>query len=424
MVPSTATGSDGAAPERPARRILILAPFPPDVDGVHGGTRALAQLIGGLAARHDVALAYLRASDEAPVADALVRCCTHVIEGRRAGSIRSSIFPLGGAAAVTPGLAAGLPLWVAGRRSARFGADVRTLIASWKPDVVQAEFSAMGQYLLDGDRLAARTLVTFHEPGTAAAEERRRTARAFAPFWTFEARRWRRFERALLRRIDAAVAFTSRDAAFLRLLEPTARVEIVSVGVHVPAPAAEPVGGAPRVMFAGNFVHAPNVDAAHFLIDEIAPLLHRGFPSAEVWIVGAGAPRSLARRATPRIHVTGYVPEMADYLERASVVVAPIRRGGGVRVKVLEAMAAGKAVVTTNLGAEGIDAVPGRDFLLADGAASFSDAVAQLLRDPARRGALGRAARARIVASHTGERAAAAYEAVYDRLPAAHLPAG
>lgn len=386
------------------------------MDGVHGGTRAAAQLASELAERNQVGLAYLRASDEPPIPEALARRCTHVIEGWRPGSLRSSLRPVSGVAAVLPGLFAGLPLWVAARRNARFAADVRRLVATWRPDVVQAEFSVMGQYLPHGGADAARTVVIFHEPGTAAAVERERQPGESSLFWRFEAKRWRRFERALLERIDAAVAFTARDAEFLRSLEPQAQVHVLPVGVKLAAHTPEPVGGAPRVLFVGNFAHAPNVDAARFLVDEIQPLLRERFPALELWIIGHGAPSSLKRRTRPGLSVKGYVPDLADYMARASVVVAPLRRGTGVRIKVLEAMAAGKAVVATPLAAEGIDAQPGRHLLLAEDATGFRDAVTLLLNDPGLRAAMGRAARSFIATRHTREQAAGEYEALYDRL--------
>jgi glycosyltransferase involved in cell wall biosynthesis len=409
----------GRAAVRPQRRILIIAPFPPHVNGAHGGARAVAQLIVSLAERHEVALAYLRATDEAPIDATIERSCAHVIEGRRAGSVRSSIRPIGGAGAVIPGLVAGLPLWVAGRRSGPLAAGIRKLIESWRPQLIQAEFSAMGQYLPSGTGTTSRTVVSFHEPGAAAAEERVAQRGPFSMFWRLEARRWRRFERALLRRVDGVVAFTARDAAFLRELHADARTVIVPLSVAVPELAGERVTDPPRILFVGNFVHPPNVDAARFLADEIQPLLRAEFTDLELWIVGPGAPRHLLGRAAEGVVVPGFVPEMADYLARAAVVVAPVRLGSGVRVKVLEAMAAGKPVVTTPLAAEGIDAVAGRDFLVAEGAAGFRDAIALLLRDPARRRAVGDAARGRVAARHSGERTVAALEALYDRLLAA-----
>jgi glycosyltransferase involved in cell wall biosynthesis len=281
---------------------------------------------------------------------------------------------------------------------------------------VQAEFSAMGQYLPPRAPTGPRTLVIFHEPGTAAAEEREKLAGEPSLFWRFEAKRWRRFERGLLQRVDAAVAFSSRDADFLLSLEPAAHVHVLPVGVRVPPPTTDALLGPPRVLFVGNFAHAPNVEAARFLVDEIQPLLRARFPALEVWVIGHGAPISLRRRTQPGISVKGYIPDLADYMARASVVVAPLRSGSGVRVKVLEAMAAGKAIVATPLAAEGIDVEPGRHLLLAHDAAEFCDAITALLNEPARRRELGRAARGLIYARHTRERAAAEYEALYDRL--------
>jgi glycosyltransferase involved in cell wall biosynthesis len=120
-----------------------------------------------------------------------------------------------------------------------------------------------------------------------------------------------------------------------------------------------------------------------------------------------------------RVAVCGRVPDVTPYLDAATVVAAPLRQGGGMRVKVLEALAAGKAVVATPLAVEGLDLAPGREALVAHDAAAFADAVALLVQEPARRARIAGTARA-WAAAHLGwERSAAAYEALYDHLPGA-----
>lgn len=409
--------------DRGGRRILILTPFPPRLDGAHGGARTTARLITSLAVNNRIALAYLRAADEASIDESLSSRVELIVEGRRGGTMRSSIRPLSRAGSTLRGFLGGLPLWVAGRRNAKFAGRVHNVIAEWRPSVVQAEFSAMGQYLPRSDEYDGVSVVTFHEPGIVGATERIADGSLTKPFWIVESRRWRAFESALLRRVDAAVAFTARDAGVLRELERAADVEIIPLGVEL---ATEPFDDKPdatkRLLFVGNFVHPPNIDAAELLAHVIHPALRVRFPSLELWIVGPGAPRRLTGQAG--VKVTGEVPDVAPYLRLATIVVVPLRKGGGMRVKVLEAMAAGKAIVATPLAVEGIDVASGREVVVASEPEEFIAAITELLSDADRRRHLGVAARTLIEADHSPRAAAAAYESLYTRLEKRRTSAG
>jgi len=406
------------------RRILLLAPFPPRLDGTHGGSKTIAQLVVALAARNRVALGYLRAHDEPAIDAELARQCEQVVEGARGGSSASSVrpFTIRSVLAVIRPLLAGLPLWVAGRWSAGFARRVGDLAATWQPDIVQAELSVMGQFVTTAMRRGAPVIVSFHEPAASAATERVAAGGGAAPLWRVEVRRWRRFERELLSRIDAAIVFTRRDADALRSLHASHApgIEIIPLAVAEPDAALQEDAnaGARRIVFVGNFMHPPNADAARFLVDEIFPPLREQFADLELHVVGPGAPSWLVSSAADRIVVTGLVASVAPQLARATVVVAPLRQGGGMRVKVLEAMAAGRAIVATPLAVEGINATDGRELLVANDAPDFRRKIAELLDDPARRTALGRAARARVAAEHSAPGIAAAYESVYSRLAA------
>lgn len=399
------------------RRVLVLAPFPPRLDGRHGGSRAVAQLVVALARRGRVALAYLRAADEPPACPRVAGACERVHEGRRPGVAASSLRPWPRALAVLPRIAEGRPLWVAARWDARFARAVRALAEAWRPEVVQAEFTAMGPYL-DAAGTGARRVVTVHEPGEPAARERVLASTGWErAFWRADARRWERFEGEVLRRADAAVVFTGRDRAAVERLAGGTRVACIPLAVPLPERAADPLGSdPPELLFVGSFVHPPNLDAALYLARDLFPRLRERWPGLRLSLVGAGPPERLRGMAGGGVEVAGWVPDLAPRLDRAAVVVAPLRRGGGMRVKTAEALAAGKAVVGTPLAFEGLDVVSGTHALVATGADALAAAVSRLLGDPARRGAMARAARA-WAAAHLGpDRTAAAYEALHDSL--------
>ncbi|HEV2146731.1 MAG TPA: glycosyltransferase family 4 protein, partial [Longimicrobiaceae bacterium] len=334
------------------------------------------------------------------------------------GIAASSLRPWPRAFAALRGIAAGKPLWVAARWNAPFARSLRRITDEWRPEVVQAEFSAMGQYLGALDGVRARRVVTVHEPAVPVARERVLAARGWErAFWRTDARRWEMFEAGVLRRADAAVAFTGRDRAELERLGTGTPVVRIPLAVSLPEAAADPVGGPrPALLFVGSFVHPPNLDAALHLVCDIFPRLRGRFPGLRLYLVGEGPPGALRKLAGAGIEVTGWVPDLAPHLDRAAVVVAPIRRGGGMRVKVAEALAAGKAVVGTPLAFEGMEVEDGTHALVASGADAFVEAVARLLEEPERRARMGRAAREWALRSLGPDRTAAAYEALYRSL--------
>jgi polysaccharide biosynthesis protein PslH len=163
-------------------------------------------------------------------------------------------------------------------------------------------------------------------------------------------------------------------------------------------------------------MHEPNVDAAVRLARDVFPRLRDAFPDLVLELVGHAVPREVRALAGPGVRVHGDVPDVTPYLERAAVFVAPIRLGGGTRVKVLEALAAGKAVVVTQRAAEGISATPGEHLLLAETDEDLAAAVAELLRNPARRAEIGEAAYSWARENVSWDRSAALLERLYSSL--------
>ena len=161
---------------------------------------------------------------------------------------------------------------------------------------------------------------------------------------------------------------------------------------HPPVKSAEDFRGRTEIMFVGGFPHLPNVDSAIWLATEIMPLVWKEEPTARLLLIGYAPPRQVLALAGPRIEVTGAVPDLAPYFERARLSVAPLRYGAGVKGKVVAALDAGTPVVTTPIGAEGIDLVDGVSALIAQTAEGLAQHIIQLFRDPARCSALAKAA--------------------------------
>ncbi len=141
----------------------------------------------------------------------------------------------------------------------------------------------------------------------------------------------------------------------------------------------------PLVALIANFAYWPKVDAARYLHDEIMPRVQERVPEALLWLVGNDPPCSIRQWASDRVEVTGRVDDVAPYLAAADVVVCPLRIGGGIKVKTIEALRCGKAVVCSSIGAQGLDAEARNAVAIADEPKPFADQVVDLLLDRTRR---------------------------------------
>jgi glycosyltransferase involved in cell wall biosynthesis len=194
------------------------------------------------------------------------------------------------------------------------------------------------------------------------------------------AERTRERERAVYGAADGLVAISEVDAAAMRELAPEVPVGVVSLVQSFSGAVAEPAGRE-EVLFVGNFHHAPNVDAVGHFCESIWPLVRQALPEAHLTLVGTAPPPAVQAHDGDDVTVTGWVPSVEPYLERARVSIAPLRYGAGVKGKIAEAIAAGVPVVTTSIGAEGMGFVDGEHALIADEPAEFAAAIVRLYRD-------------------------------------------
>ncbi|OLD62444.1 MAG: hypothetical protein AUI47_12610 [Acidobacteria bacterium 13_1_40CM_2_68_5] len=210
-----------------------------------------------------------------------------------------------------------------------------------------------------------------------------------------EWRKMRRAEAAVCSRADLTVAVSEGDAALLRAGAPRAAVRTVPTGVDTSYfTPGESRGARPSLVFTGSMDWYPNEDAVRYFLEAVLPRVRREVPDVSFSIVGRRPGAGLVTAAEASgARVTGTVPDVRPYLAQGMVYVVPLRIGGGTRLKIFEALAAGKAVVSTTVGAEGLPLVPGLHFILADDPGDFARAVVALLRDPGRRRALGEAGR-------------------------------
>jgi len=236
-------------------------------------------------------------------------------------------------------------------------------------------------------------LTQLYERMAASAPDPIRRAYTIVQWW-----RMSRFEPAILRAVDRALVCSDLERERLRVWG-VDRALVVPNGVDVERfspegrrPSAE---GAPaRIVFVGALSYAPNREAVRWLLDGILPELRAILPRFELTVVGKGAPGRLFARARPgEVEIAGRVDDVRPFLARADVCAVPMKAGGGTRIKILDSMAAGTPVVSTRVGAEGIDARDGESIVLADEAAAFARAIADLARSPERARSIAAAAR-------------------------------
>jgi glycosyltransferase involved in cell wall biosynthesis len=384
----------------------MVTPFLPSAGAVNAGELVMFRQVQKLAEHHQVTLVSFADGglDNRPAVDALHGFGVDVRVAERPPPTGPQRWRR------RPGLAVrwlrgDRPLQVLDFQSATMQRLIDRVTREVNADLIQVEYSWMGGYRYPA---GMPTVLTEHEIGLIPARETRiRAHQNPQPLLSLRAAadyvRWSRYEVAICRRFSRVQVFTNRDREVLlrHLPELQPRLRVNPFGMDLP-PRADPRAEDPRALvFVGGFIHPPNVDAALWLGREIMPRIRRAEPNCRLWIVGSNPPDDVVALAGEDITVTGRVAAVEPFLARAAVVVAPLRLGGGMRFKVLQAMAMGRPVVTTALGATGIGG-PGRPpLVMASGAADFASAIGELFADPARRRKLGAAARA-CVAQHHG----------------------
>jgi sugar transferase (PEP-CTERM/EpsH1 system associated) len=219
------------------------------------------------------------------------------------------------------------------------------------------------------------------------------------------------------RKADLVLVTSERERQILKGLLPENLIEVVRTGIDIEAfseNCAEQE--APhQVIFTGTMNYYPNTNAVLFFAQQCWPLIRAKVPDASWQIVGRNPPPEVRRLAElPGVTVKGSVPDVRPYLASSAVAIAPLQIGSGTRVKILEAFAMGKAVVSTSIGYQGLGVEPGKHLLLADQPEAFAQAVVELLHNPSMRIALGKAGRSLVEAEYSWEQARTRLQHILD----------
>jgi sugar transferase (PEP-CTERM/EpsH1 system associated) len=311
--------------------------------------------------------------------------------------------------------------------SPAFRQELQSVLRELQPDVVQLEGLEMAAYgtLTTSAAPATRLVYDGHnaeyllQKRIFQADAKRPGRWPGAAYSLLQWKRLQRYEADTCRNVSHVIACSASDAAALQEIAPGVLPIIVPNGVDTELfrPGVVPAMqlGVQAMVFTGKMDFRPNVDAMLWFAQSVLPLIRERSPSAHLYVVGKNPHARLAAlRANPGVTLTGYVEDVRPYVRGAAVYVVPLLTGGGTRLKVLEAMAMAKALVTTALGCEGIDAEPGRDLVVADNPGAFAEQVLALFSDEARAARLGQAARDFVVAHFDWRSVTRQLDVVYD----------
>jgi GT2 family glycosyltransferase/glycosyltransferase involved in cell wall biosynthesis len=302
--------------------------------------------------------------------------------------------------------------------SLAFRAALAQTVRKWKPGVVQLEYTQMAQYAEAA--APAKTILVEHD----VTFDLYRQMLAQGEDWEIRRKfeRWHRFETAAWKRVDAVAVMSQKD----RLMVEGARAECLANGVDLDRfqPCAEPPDAA-RLLFIGSFAHLPNILAVEFFLRDVWPkLAGRGITlhiiagARHQFYLDFHRDRVTIDLARPGIEVEDFVADPRPAYRRATLVVAPLVASAGTNIKVMEAMAMGRVVVSTPAGVNGLDLEPGLDVVVEETGEGLADAIIALLDAPGRRREMERAARSRVERDYDWRVVARRQVALYETLRA------
>ena len=392
-------------------RILLITqivPYPPD----SGPKIKTHNVLRYLAERHQVHLvSFARSAAEESNARELQRYCA----GVTTVPLRRSRFL--DVAYLARSLATGRPFLVDRDDSMAMREAVLRVLRRQRIDAVHADQLSMAQFAVDlpvrlrilDEHNAVWTIVR-----RAAAEEMHGPSRMLAEL---EWRRLRAYEGEMCRRFDLVIVVSNED--YLSLAEAAGAVfpaKVVPIAVDTrELTFAERSSGARHVVSVATMYYPPNVEGVHWFATRVFPMVRREVPGTRLYVVGSRPPGKILRLARPDngVVVTGYLADLQPVLAASAVAVVPVRSGSGMRVKILESFARGIPVVSTTLGAEGIQARAGEHLLVADSPEDFARAVAWVLAEPAGAARMARAARELVESRYEWRTALGGLDEVY-----------
>jgi len=315
-------------------------------------------------------------------------------------------------------LASRLPVAAATDRSAAGRAVVKQALTE-RPDVVVVDFPH-ADVLMPARIDAASVMFTHNVEAEIFERHVQRSTGLWRLVWANQSHKMGRMEQQSLGRYDSVVAVSERDRDVLAKRYELPAVAAIDTGVDLdffamnpPEPPPDADGG--TIVFTATMSWAANVDGIVFLLEDVFPILLRARPNIRAVIIGRNPPAALSEKIAERrlnVTLTGFVDDIRPYVAQANVYVIPLFVGSGTRIKAFEAMAMGRAVVSTTLGIEGLDVTDGENFVRADDAEAFAHAILALMADDTMRNQIAAAARRLMEERFSWSRVARQFETI------------
>jgi glycosyltransferase involved in cell wall biosynthesis/GT2 family glycosyltransferase/ADP-heptose:LPS heptosyltransferase len=236
------------------------------------------------------------------------------------------------------------------------------------------------QYMEDILNYSPHTCIVVDSVDLQFLREQRLAELSGDPEITKKCNRNKKIELTAYQLADVVITITQTEKQKLLQLIPEIKIDVVP-NIHPVLSAVAPFKSRHDLLFVGGFLHHPNVDAMEHFCKNIWPLIASRLPDVKFYLVGDRPPDAIKSFASDRIIVTGFVPEIEPFLQKCRISIAPLRYGAGMKGKIGEAMSAGLPVISTSIGAEGMDLTIGKNVLLADNDQDFAEAVVRLYND-------------------------------------------
>ncbi len=313
------------------------------------------------------------------------------------------------------------PYYVAKYTNRHMAKLIRSLTNRTQYDIVQIEFAQMALYkkhIKCGQTILHEHDVTFRP----AYRRYRKESNPFIRMFKFiEFCRWAKFEMQYVKYYDQVLTVTHQDTRLLHRFSGINHITYFPRGIDMPPEQSTPCRPN-SILFVGSFSHQPNVDAALHLIEKIFPIVKQSCSDATLDIIGAHAPNELITASLKQsgVSVLGYVEDVLPYLQSHSLFAAPIHFGGGIKLKIMHAMASGIPVITTHIGVEGLDGVNDTNVCMADTDQTFATKICYFLSNQDKAFALGVNGRELIKKNYAWDSVITLYEQTCDGILTVH----